>query len=169
MVSKQWTPSNSGANLVLVVLLLFFCTSWFSGNFLAINLSAELLLHDCALFSSNDGGVITSLVDTAGQEKPTLWPNDSANRASNELNIDMIMVLAGFKKVLLWKCRDMNEKMRKWDSWMIWRVRGSCIYTEQKRKRNFLRVEILFLSSKLDLGRYVWGQLYYNNTVYYST
>lgn len=102
MVSKQNTPSNSGANLVLLNWAFCFRPSAACGSD-----EFPTTLHLLTLSLVNGDGATLEEAGAAASttfpsfehdgvpEKPTFWPKDSAPRASKELNIDINMIAFG--------------------------------------------------------------------------
>jgi len=99
MVSKQCTPSNSGANLIL----LFCCCNgllMFTGDDFDDDVEdLSSLPSDISLFfmDSTCGWLFPSF--EALDENPSFCLSDSAHRASNELNIYSIVIETWIEEV----------------------------------------------------------------------
>lgn len=90
MVSKQCTPSNSGANLGLLA-------GRRPSDFLVCDESFTSLLFLTSWNFSDIHWLCTPLLEEEAQEKTTFCPTDSAQSASKELKIDINIALVWFQ------------------------------------------------------------------------
>lgn len=86
MVSKQWTPSSSGANLGILP-----TSGFFDGGRDLLLVSLESLIFTAAI-CFDDCSWIWFLEGAGAKKLATVLTKESAQRESNELKIDMIAI-----------------------------------------------------------------------------
>jgi len=134
MVSKQCTPSNSGANLIL----LFCCCNgllMFTGDDFDDDVEdLSSLPSDISLFfmDSTCGWLFPSL--EALDENPSFCPSDSAHRASNELNIYSIVIETWIEEVgCVYFLSYMLQQLCKQLKIVFWGSKQACFWGFKKR------------------------------------